>query len=35
MSIEVYEALGAIKGFNEPMSHTMTIEQPGGLTNWN
>ncbi len=35
MSIEVYEALSEIDGFNELMSHTMTIEQLGGLTNRN
>ena len=35
MSIEVYEALSEIDGFNELMSHTMTIERLGGLTNRN
>lgn len=35
MSTEVYEALSAIDGFNELMSHTMTIERLGGLTNRN
>lgn len=35
MSAEVYEALSGIAGFNELMSHSMTIERLGGLTNRN
>lgn len=35
MNVDVYQALSDIPGFNELMSHSMTIEQLGGLTNRN